>query len=166
MNSDGSIILLTGTVEIGQGARTAVSQIVAEELSIPLEPHHRGSARYRRDSLRRQHQRQQLHRRDGAGVRKELPARLETANADMRVKRSKVAKPDQLTLKHGRIHAGKGQWHVLFRELMHKDISDPGPVRLLYAAGYQDVKSKKAALGRRQLFGKSTWGGAEVEVDP
>ena len=31
MNSDGSIILLTGTVEIGQGARTALSQIVAEE---------------------------------------------------------------------------------------------------------------------------------------
>src|SRR5215470_2903987 len=36
MNSDGSIILLTGTVEIGQGARTALSQIVAEELGVPL----------------------------------------------------------------------------------------------------------------------------------
>ena len=36
MNSDGSIILLTGTVEIGQGARTALSQIVAEELAVPL----------------------------------------------------------------------------------------------------------------------------------
>ena len=28
---------LTGTVEVGQGARTALSQVVAEELSIPLE---------------------------------------------------------------------------------------------------------------------------------
>ena len=36
MNADGSIILLTGTVEIGQGARTALSQIVAEELAVPL----------------------------------------------------------------------------------------------------------------------------------
>jgi CO/xanthine dehydrogenase Mo-binding subunit len=34
--SDGSIVLLTGTVEVGQGARTVMSQIVAEELSVPL----------------------------------------------------------------------------------------------------------------------------------
>lgn len=34
--SDGSIVLLTGTVEIGQGAKTVMSQIVAEELSVPL----------------------------------------------------------------------------------------------------------------------------------
>ena len=32
MNADGSVVLLTGTVEVGQGARTALSQIVAEEL--------------------------------------------------------------------------------------------------------------------------------------
>ena len=42
MNADGSIILLTGTVEIGQGARTALSQIVAEELAVPLSQHHGG----------------------------------------------------------------------------------------------------------------------------
>ena len=32
MSSDGSVILLTGTVEMGQGPRTALSQVVAEEL--------------------------------------------------------------------------------------------------------------------------------------
>src|SRR5918994_4705327 len=37
MNSDGSVVLLTGTVEVGQGARTALSQIVAEELSVPFD---------------------------------------------------------------------------------------------------------------------------------
>jgi CO/xanthine dehydrogenase Mo-binding subunit len=36
MHADGSVTLLTGTVECGQGARTALSQIVAEELAVPL----------------------------------------------------------------------------------------------------------------------------------
>ena len=37
MNADGSVVLLTGTVEVGQGARTALSQVVAEELGIPFD---------------------------------------------------------------------------------------------------------------------------------
>jgi CO/xanthine dehydrogenase Mo-binding subunit len=36
MHADGSVTLLAGTVEIGQGARTVLSQIVAEELALPL----------------------------------------------------------------------------------------------------------------------------------
>jgi CO/xanthine dehydrogenase Mo-binding subunit len=35
--ADGSVILIAGTTEVGQGARTILSQIVAEELSIPIE---------------------------------------------------------------------------------------------------------------------------------
>jgi CO/xanthine dehydrogenase Mo-binding subunit len=35
--SDGSVVLLCGTVELGQGAKTVMSQIVAEELAVPLE---------------------------------------------------------------------------------------------------------------------------------
>jgi CO/xanthine dehydrogenase Mo-binding subunit len=34
MSSDGSVVLLTGTVEVGQGPRTALSQVVAEELAL------------------------------------------------------------------------------------------------------------------------------------
>ena len=37
MSSDGSVVLLTGTVEIGQGPRTALSQVAAEELSMSLD---------------------------------------------------------------------------------------------------------------------------------
>ncbi len=37
MSSDGSVVLLTGTVEIGQGPRTALSQVVAEELGLSLD---------------------------------------------------------------------------------------------------------------------------------
>jgi CO/xanthine dehydrogenase Mo-binding subunit len=35
--ADGSVVLSAGTTEIGQGARTILSQIVAEELSIPAQ---------------------------------------------------------------------------------------------------------------------------------
>ena len=35
--ADGSVILLAGTTEVGQGARTMLSQIVAEELSMPID---------------------------------------------------------------------------------------------------------------------------------
>jgi CO/xanthine dehydrogenase Mo-binding subunit len=34
--ADGSVLLLAGTTEVGQGARTILCQIVAEELSIPV----------------------------------------------------------------------------------------------------------------------------------
>jgi CO/xanthine dehydrogenase Mo-binding subunit len=37
VNADGSVSLLAGSVEIGQGARTVLAQIVAETLGVPLE---------------------------------------------------------------------------------------------------------------------------------
>lgn len=37
MLSDGSIVVMAGSTEIGQGARTVLSQIVAEELAVPFE---------------------------------------------------------------------------------------------------------------------------------
>jgi CO/xanthine dehydrogenase Mo-binding subunit len=37
MNDDGSVIVLTGAIDIGQGSETVISQIVAEELSIGMD---------------------------------------------------------------------------------------------------------------------------------
>lgn len=37
MNDDGTVTMLTGALDIGQGAETILSQIVAEELKVPLE---------------------------------------------------------------------------------------------------------------------------------
>ena len=37
LNPDGSLNVLTSTVEMGQGAKTALAQIAADELSVPLE---------------------------------------------------------------------------------------------------------------------------------
>jgi CO/xanthine dehydrogenase Mo-binding subunit len=37
IQADGKVVLVSGTVEIGQGSNTALSQIVAEEISCPVE---------------------------------------------------------------------------------------------------------------------------------
>jgi CO/xanthine dehydrogenase Mo-binding subunit len=37
LNADGSVVILTGAVEMGQGSRTALAQITAHELGLPVE---------------------------------------------------------------------------------------------------------------------------------
>jgi CO/xanthine dehydrogenase Mo-binding subunit len=161
MNSDGSIILLTGTVEIGQGARTALSQIVAEELAVPLsritvaeldtdvtpyDVNTNASSSTVVMGLSVQRAAQDLKRqllRHGAKVLK--------------------ATPDRLSLKHGRIEDSKGQG-ISFEGLMHKIFSSKGG-EIVGRGAYQDIKSKKAALGSPTTFWEISWGGAEVEVD-
>jgi CO/xanthine dehydrogenase Mo-binding subunit len=161
MNSDGSIILLTGTVEIGQGARTALSQIVAEELAVPLsritvaeldtdvtpyDVNTNASSSTVVMGLSVQRAAQDLKRqllRHGAKVLK--------------------ATHDRLALKHGRIEDPKGQG-ISFEGLMHKVFSSKAG-EIVGRGAYQDIKSKKAVLGSPTTFWEISWGGAEVEVD-
>jgi CO/xanthine dehydrogenase Mo-binding subunit len=161
MNSDGSIILLTGTVEIGQGARTALSQIVAEELAVPMsritvaeldtdvtpyDVNTNASSSTVVMGLSVQRAAQDLKRqllRHGARVLKAIP--------------------DRLSLKHGRIEDPKGQG-ISFESLMHKVFSSKAG-EIVGRGAYQDIKSKKAALGSPTTFWEISWGGAEVEVD-
>ena len=162
MNSDGSVVLLTGTVEIGQGARTALSQIVAEELSVPFDcvavaqldtdvtPYDVNtnassstvvmglSAQRAAQDLKRQ-----LFRHAGKLLK---------------------AKPDQLILNDRTIHSGNGA-SISFPELMQKVfLSRAGEI--VGRGAYQDIKTKKAALGSPTTFWEISWGASEVEVDP
>ena len=161
MNSDGSIILLTGTVEIGQGALTALSQIVAEELAVPLnrvtvaqldtdvtpyDVNTNASSSTVVMGLSVQRAAQDLKRqllRHGAKVLK--------------------VKPAGLALKHGRIEDSKGQ-NISFEGLLHKVFSSRAG-EIVGRGAYQDIKSQKAALGSPTTFWEISWGGAEVEVD-
>jgi CO/xanthine dehydrogenase Mo-binding subunit len=161
MNSDGSIILLTGTVEIGQGARTALSQIVAEELAVPL-------SRITVAQLDTDVTPYDVNTNASSST---VVMGLSVQRAAQDLKRqllrhgTKVlrAKPDRLALKHGRIEDGKGQ-SISFAELMHKVFASKGG-EIVGRGAYQDVKSKKAALGSPTTFWEISWGGAEVEVD-
>jgi CO/xanthine dehydrogenase Mo-binding subunit len=161
MNADGSVVLLTGTVEIGQGARTALSQVVAEELGVPFDAvtvaeidtdvtpydvNTNASSSTVVMGLSVQRASQDLKRqllRHGAKILKTTP--------------------EQLTLSGGKIHAGNGQ-SLSFAELMQKVfLSRAG--EMIGRGAYQDIKTSKAALGSPTTFWEISWGAAEAEVD-
>ena len=162
MNSDGSIILLTGTVEIGQGALTALSQIVAEELGVPL-------SRITVAQLDTDVTPYDVNTNASSST---VVMGLSVQRAALDLKRQllrhgakplKLA-PDLLALKHGRIEDAKGGQGISFEDLMHRVFSSKGG-EIVGRGAYQDIKSKKAALGSPTTFWEISWGGAEVEVD-
>jgi CO/xanthine dehydrogenase Mo-binding subunit len=162
MSSDGSVILLTGTVEVGQGARTALSQILAEELGIPLSritvaqldtdvtpydvnTNASSSTVVMGLSVQRAAQdlKQQLlgHAAKALGVTEE-----------------------ELSFEEGKIRHNNGQ-SLSFQEIMQKVfLSRAG--EMIGRGGYQDIKTTKAALGSPTTFWETSWGAAEAEVDP
>jgi CO/xanthine dehydrogenase Mo-binding subunit len=162
MNADGSIVLLTGTVEVGQGARTALSQVVAEELGVPFDAitvaqldtdvtpydvNTNASSSMVVMGLSVQRAAQDLKRQ----LLQHAARHFNTA-------------PEKLTLGGGRINGSDGQ-SVSFAEVMHKVfLSKAGEI--IGHGAYQDIKTKEAALGSPTTFWEIGWGAAEVEVDP
>ena len=162
MNCDGTVVLLTGTVEIGQGARTALSQVVAEELGLPLErvlvaqldtdvtPYDaatNASSSMVVMGLCAQRAAQDLKRqifKEAAKVLKESVSRL--------------------TVKKGKVYSSKGQ-SLSYEDLIAKHFGIKAG-ELVGRGSYRDKKSKIVALGSPTTFWEIGWGGAEVEVDP
>ena len=72
-------------------------------------------------------------------------------------------KPEKLTLRDGKIHGLKGQ--SLFVRTAHAKSLLSRAGEMIGHGAYQDIKSKKAALGSPTTFWEISWGGAEVEVD-
>ena len=161
MNADGSAVLLTGTVEIGQGARTALSQVVAEELGLPFEavtvaqldtdvtPYDVNT--------------------NASSSTVVMGLAVQRAAQDLRRQLLRHAakilktKPASLTLHGGRVRGAKAQ-SVSFEELMQRVfLSKAG--EMIGRGTYQDIKSKQAALGSPTTFWEISWGAAEVEVD-
>ncbi|HXV81865.1 MAG TPA: xanthine dehydrogenase family protein molybdopterin-binding subunit [Candidatus Binatia bacterium] len=161
MNSDGSIILLTGTVEIGQGARTALSQIVAEELAVPLN--RITVAQLDTDVTPYDVNTNASSSTVVMGLSVQRAARDLKRQLLRHGAKALQANPETLTLKDGRIEDSKGK-KISFEELMHKVFSSRGG-EIVGRGAYQDIKSKKAALGSPTTFWEISWGGAEVEVD-
>jgi CO/xanthine dehydrogenase Mo-binding subunit len=161
MNADGSIVLLTGTVEVGQGARTALSQVVAEILGVPFQsvtvaqldtdvtPYDVNT--------------------NASSSMVVMGLAVQRAAEDLKRQLLRHAakilgrKPEKLALGGGLIHVGKGR-ALSFPELMQKVfLSKAG--EMVGRGGYQDIKTKQAALGSPTTFWEIGWGAAEVEVD-
>jgi CO/xanthine dehydrogenase Mo-binding subunit len=161
MNADGSVVLLTGTVEVGQGARTALSQVVAEELGIafeavtvaaldpevtPYDVNTNASSSMVVMGLSVQRAAQDLKR--------------QLLRHAAKILKSKIA---QLSLSGGKIVGAKGR-RLTFQELMQKVFMSRAG-ELVGHGAYQSIKSAKAALGSPTNFWEISWGAAEVDVD-
>jgi len=162
MIADGSIVLLTGTVELGQGARTALSQVVAEEMGLPLEqitvaqldtdvtPYDIAT--------------------NASSSMVAMGLSVQRATQDLKRQilrfagRLLDAKPERLTIKNGKVQGPKQQ-SIGYQELM-RQIFGARAGEISGRGGYQDVKTKKAALGSPTTFWEVAWGAVEVEVDP
>jgi len=161
LNADGSVVLLTGTVEVGQGARTALTQVVAEELTIPF------------DAVTVAQLDTEVTPYDvntnASSSMVVMGLSVQRAAQDLKHQllrhAAKIfkAKAEQFSLSGGKVVGPKGQ-NLGFQELMQKVfLSRAG--ELIGRGAYQSVKSPKAALGSPTNFWEISWGAAEVEVD-
>ncbi len=162
LNSDGSAVLFTGTVEIGQGCRTALAQVAAEELCLPYEAV--TVAQLDTDSTPYDAA------TNASSSMVIMGLCVERAAKDLKRQLSHAAarlfkcNTENITFKHGHAHAGKGK-RLSYEEILNRTFGAKGG-DLLAKGTYQDIHSKKAVLGSPTTFWETSWGGAEVEVDP
>jgi CO/xanthine dehydrogenase Mo-binding subunit len=161
LTADGSVFLLTGTVELGQGARTALSQVVAEELAVPLDrvivtqldtdatPY--DAATNASSSM----------------VVMGLCAQRAAQDAKRQLLRAAARhlkeKVERLSLNKGKVCNAKGH-SVSYEEVMMKYFGAKAG-EIIGRGSYQDRKSSAAVLGSPTTFWETSWGGVEVEVD-
>jgi CO/xanthine dehydrogenase Mo-binding subunit len=162
LNADGSLILLTGTVEIGQGARTALSQIVAEEVAVPFD-------RVTVAQLDTDVTPYDVNTNASSST-VVMGLSVQRAAQDLKnqllghAAKLLAANAEELSVKDGRVHGPRGK-SLAFEEIMQKTfLSKAGEI--VGRGAYQDIKTKEAALGSPTTFWEIGWGGAEVEVDP
>jgi CO/xanthine dehydrogenase Mo-binding subunit len=162
MSSDGSVVLLTGTVEIGQGPRTALSQVVAEELSLPLEqitvaqldtdvtPYDISTSASSSMVVM------------GTAVQRAAQdAKKQLLQCAAKVLREK---PADLKIKDGKVF-GKRAEGVNYSKVI-VDFFGSKAGEIIGRGLYKDRRSTKAVLGSTTTFWEVGWCGVEVEVDP
>jgi CO/xanthine dehydrogenase Mo-binding subunit len=161
MSSDGSVVLLTGSVELGQGPRTALSQIVAEELAMNLDqiavaqldtdvtPYDISTSASSSTVVM-----------GTAVLRAAQDAKKQLLQCAAKVMKKK---PASLALKEGKIVAKGGEGISYSKVIVDFFGSKAGEI--IGKGLYKDKRSKKAILGSTTTFWEVGWGAVEVEVD-
>jgi len=162
MIADGSVVLLTGTVELGQGARTALSQVVAEEMGLPLEQI--TVAQLDTDVTPYDIATNASSSMVAMGLSVQRATQDVKRQVFQYAERLLETNPNELQIKDGKVHGPNGQ-SIGFQELM-KEVFGARAGEIVGRGSYQDIKSKQAALGSPTTFWEVAWGGVELEVDP
>ena len=161
MNSDGSVVLLTGTVEVGQGARTALSQVVAEELGVPFDAV--TVAELDTDVTPYDVNTNASSSTVVMGLSVQRAAQDLKRQLLRHAARILKTKAERLWLSGGAVKGAQGE-SLSFEALMQKVfLSKAG--EMIGRGAYQDIKDNKAALGSPTTFWEISWGAAEVEVN-
>jgi CO/xanthine dehydrogenase Mo-binding subunit len=162
MSSDGSIVLLTGTVEVGQGPRTALSQVVSEELSVAMDqitvaqldtdvtPYDISTSASSSMVVM-----------GTAVLRAAQDARKQLLQCASKVLKGKV---EHLKLHNGHVFFGEGP-PISFSKVI-VDFFGSKAGEIIGKGLYKDKKNPKAVLGSTTTFWEVGWGAVEVEVDP
>jgi CO/xanthine dehydrogenase Mo-binding subunit len=158
--NDGSVLLSTGSVEVGQGMRTAFLQVVAEELSVPTErvrvaaldthytPFDKGTNASSATSIMGQ-----AVQRAARDARRQF---LEAAGAVLK------APAEEIRLANGVV--AYGEQKLGFREVMQRHFGDSEGE--IWGRGYFKIgQDDNVPLGYPSPFWEIGFGAAEVEVD-
>lgn len=162
LNADGSAVLFTGSVDMGQGCRTAMGQIVAEELALPLN--RVAVAQLDTDSTPYDTA------TNASSSTVIMGLCVQRAAMDLKKQLCRAAakaldcKREDVRLENGAAKAGRGRG-MAYEQVLNLHFGAKGG-ELLATGHYQDVHSKKAKLGSPTTFWEVSWGAAEVEVDP
>ena len=162
MSSDGSVMLLTGTVEIGQGPRTALSQVVSEALSVPMDqisvaqldtdvtPYDISTSASSSMVVM-----------GTAVLRAAEDAKKQLLRCAAKVLNEKIG---NLKLHNGQIVVGERP--VISFSKVIVDFFGSKAGEIIGKGLYKDKRNAKAVLGSTTTFWEVGWGGVEVEVDP
>ena len=107
INADGTATVFTGKVELGQGILTALAQIAAEELDLPLARSHDDFRRHRPHPERGQDRRQPVGRESGTALRL-AAAEVRAILIELASKRLEMS-ADTLSVADGVISAADGK---------------------------------------------------------
>jgi len=155
LQSDGSLAVFAGSTEMGQGVRTVLSQIIADEMSLPLEAIHIGGADTKvtpYDSSTGSSRSTTL-----------MGLAVQRAARDLKNQLIKIgagafrAKPSQIRLVDGAMICGEAR--LTFREAMTRRFGGPGGELI----GHGDVGPE--ITGTLPVFWEIGMGSAELDVD-
>jgi CO/xanthine dehydrogenase Mo-binding subunit len=162
MSSDGSVVLLTGSVEMGQGPRTALSQVAAEVLAMDIGQ----VAVAQLDTDVTPYDISTSASSSTVVMGTAVLRAAEDAKKQLLQCAAKVLKqkPAALKLVAGKVVARGGQSIPYGKVIVDFFGSKAGEI--IGKGLYKDKRSAKAILGSTTTFWEVGWGAVEVEVDP
>ncbi|MCH6545864.1 MAG: xanthine dehydrogenase family protein molybdopterin-binding subunit [Deltaproteobacteria bacterium] len=158
--SDGSAVLATGSVEIGQGVRTTMLQITAEELTLPTD-------RVEVAALDT-HTTPFDHSTNASSATVVMGQAVQRAAQDARQQLLSAAAStfgvpvEEVQLSEGRIIVKEKGWSL--PEIMRLCFATVGG-EVVGRGSFNQTRDENVPLGQRSPFWEVGFGGAEVEVD-